>query len=575
VAPERIAWADVKGVRMSTATASRASDWFAAHRATLDGARDTIRTRSFWSAYPEGFKSYGEAAPAEGKAAFEARLGKPFVIDQPGTGEAVATERSPFGLELGVSYPVSTPELLVGAAQAALEGWATASIETRAGVLLEALARINAASVEMAYATMHTTGQPFMMAFQAGGPHSQDRALEAIAYAYDEMARVPTQVTWEKPQGKGDPLRIDKRFAIVPRGIALTIGCSTFPNWNGYPGMFASLITGNTVIVKPHAQAVLPLAISIEILRAVLFEADFDPNVVQLAVDTPDRLLAKELALRPEITIVDYTGGNVFGDWLEKNAGALVYTEKAGVNAAVIDSTADFTGMTRNLAMSVALYSGQMCTTPQNIFVPRSGIATEDGHKTFDEVVAGLSAALDGLLGAPERAVELLGAIATDATLERVDAENAKPGVVRPSVALAHPAFPNARIRTPLVVKLDAGDVDRYDREMFGPIVYVIAVDSTEQGLDLATSEAQRKGAITAILHATDPAVIALGEKKAAEGYVSLGINLTGTLLVNQSAAFSDYHVSGGNPAGNASLTDAAFVANRFRIVETRRPATA
>ena len=144
-----------------------------------------------------------------------------------------------------------------------------------------------------------------------------------------------------------------------------------------------------------------------------------------------------------------------------------------------------------------------------------------------------------------------------------------------PSVALAHPAFPGARIRTPLVATLDTADVDRYDREMFGPIVYVIAVDSTSQGLDLATSEAQRKGAITAILHATDPAVIALGEKKAAEGYVSLGINLTGSLLVNQSAAFSDYHVSGGNPAGNASLTDAAFVANRFRIIETRRPATA
>jgi len=339
--------------------------------------------------------------------------------------------------------------------------------------------------------------------------------------------------------------------------------------------MFASLITGNALIVKPHPQGVLPLAISVEILRAALREAGFDPNVVQLAVDAPDRPLAKELALRPEVTIVDYTGGNAFGEWLEKNAGALVYTEKAGVNSAVIDSTADFKGMTRNLAMSVSLYSGQMCTTPQNIFVPRGGIQTDEGHKSFEDVVAGITGAIDALLGAPERAVELLGAIATDATRERVDAENVKPGVVRASAPVAHPQFPNALIRTPLVAKLDAGDVDRYDREMFGPIVYVIAVDSTAQGLDLATSEAQRKGAITAILHSTDAGVIAMGERKAAEGYVSLGINLTGSLLVNQSAAFSDYHVSGGNPAGNASLTDAAFVANRFRIVETRRPATA
>ena len=44
---------------------------------------------------------------------------------------------------------------------------------------------------------------------------------------------------------------------------------------------------------------------------------------------------------------------------------------------------------------------------------------------------------------------------------------------------------------------------------------------------------------------------------------------------MNQSAAFSDYHVSGLNPAGTATLTDAAFVANRFSVATVRRPAAA
>ena len=52
---------------------------------------------------------------------------------------------------------------------------------------------------------------------------------------------------------------------------------------------------------------------------------------------------------------------------------------------------------------------------------------------------------------------------------------------------------------------------------------------------------------------------------------MALSINLIGNIFVNQSSAFSDYHVTGGNPAGNASLTDAAFVANRFRIAPVRR----
>jgi hypothetical protein len=39
---------------------------------------------------------------------------------------------------------------------------------------------------------------------------------------------------------------------------------------------------------------------------------------------------------------------------------------------------------------------------------------------------------------------------------------------------------------------------------------------------------------------------------------------------VNQSASFSDYHATGGNPAANATYTSLAFVADRFVIVQRR-----
>ena len=51
---------------------------------------------------------------------------------------------------------------------------------------------------------------------------------------------------------------------------------------------------------------------------------------------------------------------------------------------------------------------------------------------------------------------------------------------------------------------------------------------------------------------------------------MALSINLTGGVFVNQSAAFSDFHGTGANPAANAALTDAAFVAGRFRVVQHR-----
>ena len=113
------------------------------------------------------------------------------------------------------------------------------------------------------------------------------------------MTRHPGTAGWEKPAGKGDPLRMTKTFHVVPRGVALVIGCNTFPTWNSYPGLFASLVTGNPVIVKPHPRAMLPLAITVQFAREVLAEAGFDPNLVMLAAEAPGEKLASDAGPAP------------------------------------------------------------------------------------------------------------------------------------------------------------------------------------------------------------------------------------------------------------------------------------
>src|SRR5436190_1459496 len=136
-------------------------------------------------------------------------------------------------------------------------------------------------------------------AVQAGGAHALDRALEAVAYAWVEMTRTPRTAIWEKP-GKV-PVTMEKTFTVVPRGVALVIGCNTFPTWNSWPGLFASLVTGNSVVVKPHPSAVLPLAITVQVCQEVLSEAGLDPHLVTLAAEEPADKLASSLALRPEV----------------------------------------------------------------------------------------------------------------------------------------------------------------------------------------------------------------------------------------------------------------------------------
>jgi phenylacetic acid degradation protein paaN len=544
---------------------------FAKHADTLARARDAIRERTYWSAYPESPspRVYGETAAADGQAAFEAYLGRPFPLDQ--HGEPVSSEQSPFGVALGVSYPHADAAALVAAATAATPAWRDAGPDARAGVVLEILARIHAHVFELANAVQFTTGQAFVMAFQAGGTHALDRALEAVAYAYDEMVRHPAAVAWEKPGRQ--PLRMSKTFHVVPRGVALVIGCNTFPTWNSYPGLFASLVTGNPVVVKPHPRAVLPLAVTVRYAREVLAEAGFHPDLVQLAPEAPDERLASELALRPEVRIVDFTGSTEYGDWLERNARqAVVFTEKAGVNTVVVDSTDDFAGMCRNLGFSLTLYSGQMCTTPQNILVPAAGVETDQGHKSYDEVAAGIADAVRALTDDAKRGVELTGAIVNDGVLGRLEAAAGLGEVVLPSRAVDHPAFADAVVRTPLIVKLGADDADAYGREWFGPIAFVVATGSTAASLELFRSTVGAKGALTAAVYSTDEKVLDAAEAAAVDVGVHLSANLTGGVFVNQSAAFSDFHGTL-NPAANAALTDGAYVASRFRIVQSRRPA--
>ncbi|WP_318202397.1 phenylacetic acid degradation protein PaaN [Streptomyces sp. SCL15-4] len=551
------------------------------HRPTLDQALEAIRTRAYWSPHPEHPKAYGEDGSldaAAGKAAFDALLGNRLdLADQPGIDDWVGEEVSPYGIELGVSYPHADLDVLLPAMRNGQRAWRDAGPELRAVVCLEILKRISDRTHQFAHAVMHTSGQAFMMAFQAGGPHAQDRGLEAVAYAYAEQIRTPEQADWTKPQGKRDPLVLTKRFTAVPRGIGLVIGCNTFPTWNGYPGLFASLATGNAVLVKPHPRAVLPLALTVRVARDVLADAGFDPNLVALAAERPGEGIAKTLALRPEIKLIDYTGSTAFGDWLEANARqAQVYTEKAGVNTVIVHSTDDYRGMLSNLAFSLSLYSGQMCTTPQNLLIPRDGIATDQGHKTFDEVTADLARAVDGLLGDDARANALLGAIVNPDVKARLEAAAGLGEVALASREITNPEFPDAVVRTPVVVKLDGAKPDdeaAYMSECFGPVSFAVAVDSAADAVELLRRTVREKGAMTVGAYTTDAATEQAVEEACLEEAAQLSLNLTGGVYVNQTAAFSDFHGSGGNPAANAALTDSAFVANRFRMVEVRREA--
>lgn len=548
---------------------------FAKHRATLEKALDACEKRYSWTAYPESpsSKIHGEEKPRAGKDRFDAMLGRDYPLQQPGEIGRTGAEVSPYtGESLGISYPKVEINQLYDAIAAGMAPWRSATPQTRLGICLEILDRCAGQLFENAHATMHTSGQSYIMAFAGSGANALDRGLEALAYAHKAMADVPASATWERQFGKGGAARLQKHYQIVPRGVGVVICCATFPLWNGYPALCASLATGNPVVFKPHPSAILPVAMVTTVCREVLAEAGFDPNLVSMVADTRDEPATMALLEHPATAIVDFTGSPAFGRWIEQHCSdKLVYTETAGCNSVVIESTGDLQAMASAIAHSLCQASAQMCTSVQNIHIPAQGITAGGDRVSFDDVAAAIVAAVDKHLENPQ---VLCGTLVDTRILETIgryrELAGQKGRLLRDSAPLDFADFPDARTASPLILEVTEAARDIYRDEIFGPVSFVIKGDSIEDCLRDATTNARERGAITSHVYSVDEAFLDVAVSAYCDAGASVACNLVG-MPINFAAAYSDYHVTGLNPAGNACLTDLAFVANRFRVVQSKR----
>lgn len=366
---------------------------------------------------------------------------------------------------------------------------------------------------------------------------------------------------------------LEKEWRAVPKGIAVVIGCATFPTWNTVPGMFASLVTGNPVIVKPHPKAVLPIALIVAELQRVLEENGLPAAICQLAVDGPERLIAKDLCEHPLVKLIDYTGGAEFGTYIEslQTRGKVVFTEKTGVNCVILDSCAELGSVVQNLAFSVSLYSGQMCTAPQNFFIPEAGVRVGDELVPYDEVVRQLTEAIQAVAANPKAGFHILGTLQNPATRSRVEAMT-RTGLksVLAADVVTNPQFAQARTCSPGVFEATTADGEHFSREWFGPIALVIKTRDSRESLRLAAELATQQGALSCAAYTTDPSLKEAIKDQMGLAATPVSFNLTGGFYVNQNAAFSDFHGTGGNPAGTASFADPLFVLRRFTWVGFR-----
>ena len=370
-----------------------------------------------------------------------------------------------------------------------MKAWRDAGPEGRTGVCLEILDRLHGRVFELANAVQHTSGQAFVMAFQAGGAHALDRALEAIAYAWVEMTRTPaTRPLGEAGQGAaddgedvhrrparhraGDRLQHLPDVELVARPLRLA--------GDRQPGR-REAAPGRGAAAGDHG-AGLPGGAGRG--RASTRTSSRSPPrspTDRLAGDarrTPggeaDRLHRRQHLRRLA------RGARPAGDGLHREGRR--QHRRRRLHRQLQGDVPEPRLLVRPLHRPDVHRPAER--------LPAGGRHRDRrrGRSRRPRSAPGIGAALEQLLGDDARAVELLGGVVNEGVLERLEAAGSRGDVLVASRTVTHPAYADATVRTPTLVGLSAAkDADVYESECFGPVAYLI---STRAPTSRSTSSA-------------------------------------------------------------------------------------
>lgn len=389
-------------------------------------------------------------------------------------------EESPYTQEfLGITYPAFEVNELLKRGKEEYHNWRKADKFIKAGLLVESIERISRKFGEIAAATMNTTGQNHRIAF-FNVSLACDYALCVVGAGVGKI----NEILAESFPGH-------RRKVVIPRGISLIIGDSSAPVLNVLPSLFASLITGNVAIIKPHPKVVAPLAIAIAEIQKTLSENGFNPNICQLAIDSYEGLISDYLAVNNATRIIDFYGSNEFGKFLEKIPGKTIFSFKRGINPVLIQSIDNLEQTITNLAVSAVFYSGQRFDSYQNIFFPKEGVETDAGNITPDEFIGKLANKIGEIISGRETALQLSGAVQNIRIFDRIKITQRLDGeMIINSDAIHSDRYESARTASPMIMKLANFQKEIFNQKYFGPILFFIETENFEQSLALAKETA-------------------------------------------------------------------------------------
>jgi aldehyde dehydrogenase (NAD+) len=370
--------------------------------------------------------------------------------------------------EVFATIPAGTPadiDRAVQAAHRAFPGWAATPAKDRSAFLQRIAEGLQARAGEIADVISHEVGMPRNLTemFQVGLPTGEfaDNAARAASYVWQEEI--------------GNSLVIKE-----PTGVVGAITPWNFPLYQVALKVAPALATGCTVVLKPSEVA----PINAFILAEIIHEAGLPRGVFNL-VSGLGPVVGEAIATHPLVDKVSFTGSTRAGRRvMELCAQTIkrVSLEMGGKSANIILEDADLATAVPAGVSGCYLNSGQTCSAPTRMLVPRSKLA---------EVEQLAAAAAEGFApGDPFAAGTGLGPLVSAVQRDRVR-DYINKGVQEGATLLTGgPEAPDGLevgfFIQPTVFSNVSNDMTIAREEIFGPVLSIIPFDSEEEAVEIA-----------------------------------------------------------------------------------------
>lgn len=312
----------------------------------------------------------------------------------------------------------------------------------------------------------------------------------------------------------------DCKSARFPLGVVALVTPWNFPVAIPAWKMFAALICGNTVILKPSSETPACAAALVEILE----QAGVPAGVVNL-VCGPGAAVGDYLVTHPGVDAVSFTGSCEAGEAMEAKLAALhrpVALEMGGKNAIIVMNDADL-----ELALEGVLWggfgtTGQRCTATSRVIVHQP---------VYDRFVELLTERASGMkVGFGLKGDTEVGPLINEAQFQKVlhfirigKEEGAR--LVAGGKRMDEGELASGFFLQPTVFAGVTRQMRIAQEEIFGPVLSVIACQSLDEAIDIVN---ESKFGLSSAIYSRDVNTTARAERELATGIVYINASTIG-----------------------------------------------